>query len=61
MKKETKELADLISFRLLATNKHPDYEWLCNVVEQNSKRKTFKSIIKSYLRLLLDGYRPHLK
>ena len=57
MKKKTKELADLISFRLLATNKHSDYEWLCNQLERQPR--TFKSIVKSYLSLLLDGYRPH--
>ena len=57
MKKKTIELADRISYRLLATNKHPDYEWLCN--ELDKKPITFKSIIKSYLSLLLDGYRHH--
>mgnify|MGYP000394855836 FL=1 len=57
MNKKTIELADRISYRLLATNKHPDYEWLCN--ELDKKPITFKSIIKSYLSLLLDGYRPH--
>jgi len=25
---EIKKLADEISFRLMATNKHPDHEWL---------------------------------
>ena len=57
MNKKTIELADKISYRLLATKKHPDYEWLCN--ELDKKPRTFKSIIKSYLSLLLDGYRPH--
>ena len=33
MNKETKKLADEISFRLLATRKHPDYEWLCTKLE----------------------------
>ena len=57
MNKKTIELAYKISYRLLATKKHPDYEWLCN--ELDKKPRTFKSIIKSYLSLLLDGYRPH--
>jgi len=57
MNKKKIELADKISYRLLATKKHPDYEWLCN--ELDKKPRTFKSIIKSYLSLLLDGYRPH--
>ena len=57
MNKKTIELADKISYRLLATKKHPDYEWLCN--ELDKKPITFKSIIKSYLSLLLDGYRRH--
>ena len=57
MNKKTIELADKISYRLLATKKHPDYEWLCN--ELDKKPRTFKSIIKSYLSLLLDGYRHH--
>jgi len=26
--KDVRNIADKISFRLLATNKHPDYEWL---------------------------------
>ena len=42
MNKETKKLADEISFRLLATNKHPDYKWLCNILNQQTfKRKQF--------------------
>ena len=57
MNKKTIELADKISYRLLATKKHPDYEWLCN--ELDKKPRTFKSIIKSYLSLLLDGYRTN--
>lgn len=28
MSEEIKQLADEISFRLMATNKHPDHEWL---------------------------------
>ena len=31
MNKKTKELADLISFRLLATNKHSDYGYVINL------------------------------
>ena len=33
MNKKTKKLADEISFRLLATNKHEDYQWLYNALE----------------------------
>jgi|TARA_B110000093_G_C12928485_1_gene392384 hypothetical protein len=57
MNKKTKELADAISFRLLATKKHSDYEWLCNEIEKS--KPSFKSIIKDYWNLCLDGYRPN--
>ena len=40
---KTKELADKISFRLLATNKHSDYEWLCNELKKLSITKTENS------------------
>ena len=48
MNKETKKLADEISFRLLATNKHPDYKWLCSILsKQTFKRKQFN--MKNFL------------
>ena len=46
-----------ISFRLLATNKHVDYKWLCD--ELIKFKPSFKSIIKSYWNLCLDGYKPN--
>jgi len=50
MNKETKKLADEISFRLLATNKHPDYKWLCRTLnEQTFKRKQFN--MKNFLSI----------
>tara|TARA_B110000285_G_scaffold179179_1_gene201716 strand:- start:128 stop:310 length:183 start_codon:yes stop_codon:yes gene_type:complete len=55
MNKKTKELADRISFRLLATNKHSDYKWLCDEIEKS--KPSLKSMITSYWNLLLDGYR----
>ena len=33
----SKELADKISFRLLATNDHEDYEWLVRVLTLNTQ------------------------
>ena len=44
MSEEIKQLADEISFRLLATRNHEDYEWLY------SKLETTKHPIKSALR-----------
>ncbi len=43
MSKEIKQLADDISFRLLATKKHPEYNWLLQrlnsfVQSHNSKQ-----------------------
>tara|TARA_B100000927_G_scaffold51349_1_gene38176 strand:+ start:1772 stop:1906 length:135 start_codon:yes stop_codon:yes gene_type:complete len=29
-----KKYADLISFRLLATNKHIDYDWLVEIIKE---------------------------
>ena len=55
MNKKTKELANRISFRLLATNKHLDYKWLCDEIEKS--KPSLKSMITSYWNLLLDGYR----
>ena len=30
--KDVRKIADKISFRLLATNKHPDYDWLVGYI-----------------------------
>jgi|TARA_B110000305_G_scaffold224311_1_gene269719 hypothetical protein len=57
MNKKTKKLADAISFRLLATNKHSDYKWLCNEIEKS--KPSFKSMLTDYWNLCLDGYRPN--
>jgi hypothetical protein len=51
MNKKTKELADEISFRLLATNNHEDYKWLCDRLEKS--KPSFKSMIKRYWNLCL--------
>ena len=32
-----KDLADEISFRLLATRQHPDYDWLVELLETKIK------------------------
>ena len=34
---EIENLADEISFRLLATNNHDDYEWLLNKLKEINK------------------------
>ena len=34
---ELKNLADEISYRLLATKNHPDYEWLIKKLEEIKK------------------------
>ena len=34
-----KKYADLISFRLLATNKHSDHEWLVKVIKDIIKKE----------------------
>ena len=36
--KKAKELADLISFRLLATIKHADYEWLLKLLKKSNEQ-----------------------
>ena len=53
VKKKTEELADKISFRLLATKNHPDYIWLCNELENS--RPTFRSMLKNYWKLCVGG------
>jgi len=45
-----KKLADLISFRLLATRKHPDYDWLVEVLKDKKKEpNSFKRFITFFL------------
>ena len=39
--KSIKELTDKISFRLLATRKHEDYDWLEDQMRQVVKPKSF--------------------
>jgi len=34
MDKEAQQIADEISFRLLATKDHPDYEWLVETIKK---------------------------
>ena len=38
MDKEIKKIADEISFRLLATKDHPDYEWLVSLLKSILKK-----------------------
>ena len=46
---EIKKLADEISFRLLATNKHPDYDWLVGRLKdaKNELAERLIEVIKS--------------
>ena len=46
---EIKKLADEISFRLLATNKHADYQWLCSRLKEAKNQLADKliEVIKS--------------
>tara|TARA_R110000803_G_scaffold8577_5_gene27422 strand:+ start:18 stop:200 length:183 start_codon:yes stop_codon:yes gene_type:complete len=55
MNKKTKELANRISFRLLATNKHPDYKWLCDEIEKS--KPSITELIRTSWNLWLDGCR----
>ena len=57
IEKKYKNLADVISFRLLATRKHPDYSWLEETLkefkEEDKKRKNlnmnkFRKIINTW-------------
>ena len=50
MNKEIKKLADVISFRLLATRKHPDYDWLEETL------KEFKEEDKKYKKLKMNKF-----
>ena len=61
MNKELENIADEISFRLLATKKHKDYQWLYNTLESMNKKKpkpTLKYYLKSYFNLMIDGFNP---
>ena len=61
MNKELENIADEISFRLLATKKHSDYQWLYEQLESINKNKskpTLKSLLKSYFNLMIDGWNP---
>ena len=48
---EIKKLADVISFRLLATRKHPDYNWLEETL------KEFKEEDKKYKKQKMNKFR----
>jgi hypothetical protein len=53
MNKELEKITDEISFRLLATRKHPDYEWLYNKLkefryEEVKLRHPFIEVFKKY-------------
>ena len=50
MSKEIKKLTDVISFRLLATRKHPDYDWLEETL------KEFKEEDKKYKKLKMNKF-----
>ena len=58
--KETRKLADAISFRLLATNKHPDYGWLCSELAKlkSPPKSTLPSKLKNYWNLMLGEHQP---
>ena len=49
MNKKIENIADEISFRLLATKKHKDYQWLYNTLESMNKTKP-KPTLKYYLK-----------
>jgi len=51
MNKEIEKIAEVISFRLLATRKHPDYNWLEETL------KEFKEEDKKYKNLKMDKFR----
>jgi hypothetical protein len=53
MNKELEKITDEISFRLLATRKHPDYEWLYNRLkefryEEVKPKHPFVDVFKKY-------------
>ena len=49
-----KELADKISFRLLATKKHPDYVWLVDVLNKKRKGSKHSFLDHKYVRLIFS-------
>ena len=49
-----KELADKISFRLLATKKHPDYVWLVDVLNKKRKGSKPSFLDHKYVRLIFS-------
>ena len=51
MNKEIEKIADVISFRLLATRKHPDYNWLEETL------KEFKEEDKKYKKQKMNKFR----
>jgi len=58
--KETRKLADAISFTLLATNKHPDYGWLCSELAKlkSPPNSSLPSKLRKYWNLMLEGHQP---
>ena len=56
MNKELEKITDEISFRLLGTRKHPDYEWLYNRLkdfryEEVKPKHPFREVFKKYWNL----------
>ena len=51
MNKKIEKIADVISFRLLATRKHPDYNWLEETL------KEFKEEDKKYKKQKMNKFR----
>ena len=49
---EMKKLTDKISFRLLATRKHEDYDWLHNTLKEEVKPKSF--LDKRWVKILFS-------
>jgi|TARA_B100001094_G_C18012569_1_gene710855 hypothetical protein len=45
-KKNANKLADEISFRLLATKKHPDYDWLAKRLSTPSEKGSLRKFIE---------------
>jgi len=53
MKKDNK-LADEISFRLLATKKHNDYQWLVNKLKPKKENKIKSVLNNKWVKLLFS-------
>ncbi len=59
MNKEIKKLADDISFRLLATRKHPDYNWLEETLKEfKEEDKKYKKQKMNKFRKIIDIWYP---